>query len=377
MAIALGPLSLLDIAIPTGVDGSELARFKMEQGLSDQEAITLATQIIGQVNQDLVDLYGGMIYFTRNDHAVYRQGSGTVSMTPLVGEFVNPDPIRGNMIGHMFSRKDFRDGVEMSDMFMKRGDPTRFIAAIQEVADRWRNRVDFDILTRALSNTEIPIGSAGYDVPWAIGTGTNVNYIPPEYYGKTFTSSHTHFNFANSSAGGTWATLLTAMAQNLREHGFTQTLTALVSQTDAVTIASLSNFARLIPGTLQINSGNTSAPVFTAGGVVTGVPGSLIGWYIDPTAGMVEIRYHPRIPTGYAFMFGSYGIGDARNPIAVRVDPEGFGMTVKPRLEPSFDRRVEALRFDSVYGVSTNDRVAGVAGFLGAGAVSYVLPTIT
>lgn len=377
MAIALGPLSLLDIAIPAGVDGAELARFALETGLTDQEVITVATEIIGRVNEDLVEQYGGMIYFTRQDYAQYRQSNGSTTMTPMVGEFVNPDPVRGNIIGHMLSRHDFRDGIELGDMFMKRGDPTRLIASVQEVAERWRNRVDYDVLTRALTTTEVPIGGAGYDVPWAIGTGTNVNYIPPEYYGKVFTSSHTHFNTANTSASGTWATLLTAMAQNLREHGFTGDLTVLVSATDAPTIAALSNFARFVPGTLQVNAGNSGAPIWTTPGSVTGVPGSLIGWYLDPTAGLVAIKYHPRVPTGYAFMFQSYGINDARNPLAIRVDPEGFGLMVKPELENSYQRRVEALRMMGTFGVSVNIREAGVAGQIGAGVVSYANPTIS
>lgn len=377
MSIALGPLSLQDIAVPPGIDTGELYRYQLETGLTDSEVITLATTMIGMANEEVVAGYGGMIYFTRNDHSIYRQGSGTATMTPMVGEFVNPDPVRGQQTGHMYVRHDFEDSVELGQMFKKRGDPAAFINSVQEIADRWKNRVDYEIINRALNSAEVLIGTQGYSVPWAIGSGQNVNYVPPAFYGKTFDSTHTHFNIANTSSSETWATLITLMAANLREHGYNGTLTLLVNQADALTISALANFARVIPGNIQINSGNSGAPIYTTAGEVSGVPGQLVGFYIDPVQGMVEVRWHQRMPAGYGFMFQSFGNGAERNPLAIRVDPEGFGLMVQPRLEPTYSRRVEALRFMGTFGVSINHREGAAAGQIGAGVVAFANPVVT
>lgn len=379
MGIALGPHDLLDLAIPSGLDTAELMRFDRERGLSDQNIIAMASQLIGTANQEIVARYAGMIYFTRSANAIYRQGAGERRATPMVGEYVNPDPVRGQRIGHMFSRHDFQDRIELERMFQKRGDMDVLMNSLDVIAESWRNRVDLDIWTRALTKTEILVGTTGYDVPWAIGTGTSNNYVPPQHGATMFDSTHSHFNYFNTSSSETWATLLDAAMLDLREHGYYGTLTTYVSQADAPTIVALGTdkFVQLVQPMLQVTAGGANAPVYSVNGGVAGVPGELIGYYRSPIYGLTEIRYHERIPQHYAFTFQSQGQNNAKNPLAVRIDPEGFGLIPEPQLSPTFTPKVKSVDFFATHGISTNVREAGVASYINAGAVSYVNPTIT
>ncbi|MCC6454196.1 MAG: hypothetical protein IT328_04585 [Caldilineaceae bacterium] len=375
----LGARALIDRVIGTGLDASEILKFQMRDGRTAQEIVLEAAAMIGDVNEELSRIYGGLWFMTERDYARYANGESARSATPRKAEFKRADGVRASMIGHMLPLHDNEDAVEWTKLYLRDAYSEDITADLQLITDRWRNRVDQDAITRALTNTENPIGSAGYDVGWAIGTGVNVNYIPPQYGATVFDSSHSHY-VVKDSATQDYDDLVEAMMAELRHHGHMGTLTLLVSQTDVGEYAAFQTaglYVPLTPPGIQVISGNSNSPVFTASGEINGIPGELIGYWKSPTYGLAEIRSHARIPSGYAYMTKSYGVNNARNGLALRTHPaQGFGLRVDPQVTRSINPELEFILFDGTHGVGVNDRINGVAGYIANGASTWVNPAI-
>lgn len=382
----LGAYALLNNVFPTGVDGALLARLALEEGLTQDAAVAQMASIIGDKNESLRMRYGGMTRETNTRYMTYRAGLGSRSMTQESVEFARNPSKRGVEAGHMLPRKDFDDGVDYEDNFARRGAASKFMLGAQQVADDWEDRVDYDLINRALTNTEVAVG-AGYSVPWAIGTGTNVDFIPVNYRGKLFTTSHTHFKYGNSSGSDTWQTLITAMMQELRHHGHSGLLSIMIGEDNVAAVSAAAGFVDLTSPQVVVNTAATGAPVrFISDQAMVdsqGVPGELVGYFKATGFGLAEVRYHPRIPTvdtatGYAFAFKSYGINSEKNPLAFYIESDrGFGLNIEPDYRATPELKLNRVRAFATHGVGVNDRTNGVAGFLGAGAVAYVNPTVS
>lgn len=379
MTTVLGPRATIDIAVPTGVDAGEIYRFERQDGVSPAQIIGEAAAAIGVENEMLIERYGGLAYITREMHALYRQGSSQRGSTPKRVEFGRNEAVRANEIGHMLPLEGYEDLLGWSVEYLRDAPMEQLQQDISVIRERWRNRVDVDILTRALTNTENQIGSSGWDVPWAIGTGVNVAYIPPQYGGYIFDSAHTHFVLRDATLGAAGlALLLDDMVRQLRHHGHSGRLVCLVSDTDVDTYRAMSDFVKFAPFNVVMTPQAAAAtPVQVTPGEVMGMPGELFGYY-NSSRGVVELRYHERIPTKYAFMTKSYGVGDQRNGLAIRVRRDGaFGLAPTPQLNNEIVRKLETISFVADHGVGINDRLNGVAGYIDSGASVWVNPTIS
>lgn len=378
----LGPRALFDIAVPTGVDVDALMRFEMQEGMNGQEIITFAADELGTENESLQTQYGGLWSFTQRAYARYRQGDGTRSMTPKRVEFEQPMGVRSQNIGHMLWLDDYEDATEWERGYLRRAVREDIRDDVRLIRERWRNRIDFDIITRMLTTTEIAIGSQGYAPGWAIGTGTNVNYIPPQWRGYVFDSNHTHFKRTNGAMSATTlGAMLEAAAKDLAHHGHIGTKIAWVSEADLATVDALATSdakaAKALPSNFKTVAGNSDTPINVYDSTLQGVPGELVAVFAS-NYGTIEVRYHERIPAGYGFMTKSYGIGDPRNGLAVRLDSNigGFGLMVLPQVDTSLAPTINTLRFEATHGVNVNDRTNGVAWQIEAGSDAYVNPTV-
>ncbi len=376
----LGARALIDRAIGTGLDATEILKFQLQDGRTAEQVIGEAAAMIGDLNQQLLNQYGGLAYITERQYARYAQGESSRSETPVKSEFKRADGVRASMIGHMLPLNDYEDAVEWTPLYLRRAYGDDITADLQLITDRWRNRVDKDIITRALTNTENAIGSAGYDVGWAIGTGLNVNYIPPQYGATVFGTSHTHY-VVKDDASLDYDDLVEAMMANMREHGHMGNLSLLVAFADVAEYSAFTSaglFVPLEPPNIQVVAGSASAPVRIAQGATDGIPGDLFGYWKSPHYGVAEIRSHARIPTDYAFMTKSYGINNPRNGLAIRTEPGvGFGLMVTPQRTQSINPELDYIKFEATHGVGVNDRINGVAGYIANGAASWVNPTIS
>lgn len=377
----LGPRQLVDLAIPTGIDGARVFRFEnLRSNLSADRVIADAAAQIGAANEQLVQLYGGLVYITEMSYAYYRQGESSRTMTPKKAEGQKADPVKSGNIGHMLPLNDYEDALGWSRQYLRDAYITQLEGDVATIADRWRNLVDYEFWTRVFTNTENALGS-GYDVPWAIGTGTNVNFIPPQWANYTFDSTHTHFQGTANSAAADWGTLFNTMVGELRHHGHQGRLVAFVNSTNISTIAGMTTagakFVELNPQNFTMVGGNSGSPIQITTGEITGVPGELFG-YFNGRLGLVELRYHDRVPAGYTFMTKTYGINNPRNGVAIRTHPgesQGFGLAVVPQLTNDIQPELDRVIFRATHGIGINDRVNGVVGRVGN--ATYSNPTIS
>lgn len=376
---SLGARALLDIAVPNGVDANALLRFEMQDGMTAEDVIGYAANEIGRINQELLQQYGGLITVTQRPSARYRQGDGDRTMTPRATEFAEPDPVRGDKIGHMLIIDDYHDANAWSNKYLKRAVREDVRDDIMEVIDRWRNRVDYEVISRALSSTEYAVGSAGYSPGWAIGSGSSLNYIPPQWRGYTHSSSHSHYLRTNASmSSSNTATMLKNMAKELAHHGHTGRKVALVSEADLDIYLGLEGKSLVVykPTEFVLHAG--ASDVTTISGELQGIPGELFAYY-QTSYGIVELRYHERIPSGYIFMSKSYGVNASQNGLAIRTDPHigGFGLYLNPQLSQSLVPSLEQLKFEATHGLNVNDRTNGVAAQIASGGTSYETPDIS
>jgi len=371
----ISPRTAVELALPTSIDASKILNFQLRNGQTAQEIIREAAQVVGLVNEGIMSTYGGFLTLTETPYAYYGQGEGASSMTPVSTEFVDPHPVKGSVSGHMLPIKDFEDALAWTPEYLRDAWLRQLEVDMQLISDRWRNRFDYEWLKRVLSKTENPIGS-GYDVGWAIGTGTNVNFIPPAVLGVAFTSSHNHYNGVAGSVDGTTTKAITdANIADMREHQIDGDLVQFVSQADVASYALMTGFVQFVPSGIIVTAGSANAPVFTRTGITEGLPGQVFGYYYS-LGGVIELRSHPRIPTGYSWMTKSYGVNNPRNGVALREHPAvGFGLYADPQMTNSINPRLSKILFHATHGVGVNDRLNGVAGYIGN--TTYPNPTIT
>lgn len=357
----LGVRAAVDLVVPTGVDATEVFKFEsLRTRMTAVEIMTRMATTVGMANEYVRNQYGSVLNFTEGLYAITRQGEGSRTMTPLATEFASADAVRSKSVGHMLPRREYEDALGWTRKYLKESATEEDIVNdLQLIVERFVNRFDYEFWTRMLTDTENAIGSAGYDVGWAIGSGGNVNYIPPQWMGKVFTSSHTHY-ISNDA----WGDLIELMVSTLREHGYTGRLYMVISEDDVSTVAALTNFVKIKPSEVTYVGGNASGPIaYADGSVYEGVPGQLIGFY-QSTRGLVEVRYHPRVPQYYAWMTKPYGQGSAQNGPVVRTFPgESFGLIPDVQVTQSINPTLEKVLFRSDFGIGVGNRLNGVAGF--------------
>jgi len=360
----LGPRAAIDMVTPTGVDAAKVFEFTvLRSSQNPQQILSEAAATVGQMNENLVAEYGSLFYVTESMYSFTRQGEATRQSSPERAEFTNADAKISSLIGSMLPYKKINDALGWSQDYLVDAFPAQLVADVQFLGERWRNKFEFDMFKRMLTNTENALGS-GYDVPWAIGTGTTVDYIPPQAGAKLFDANHTHFIALDTDTPSTFVTLIEAQVSALREHRIRGRVALLISEDDATTVMALTRFSEFIPQVINVVGGNTSSPVNFALGEYEGIPGDLMGYYRS-TKGLVEVRTHPRMPQGYTFLTRPYGINNPQNGLALRVHPSrGFGMSFEPDIRRIYNPRLEKVDCEAWYGFGINDRLNGVAGLL-------------
>lgn len=382
MATILGPRALIDNALPTGVDGAYLSQFAMQEGMTAQEVITAAAIAIGEANEYLAATYGGLFTLTERLFARHRQGTGARGMTPLSAEFQDPSGEVTTRVGHMLFIRDYKDAVAWSPEYLARAIREDVQDDIQLKRDNWINRVEHDIFTCMFRSTEVAVGDAGngWSIPWAIGTGMNVNYIPPQWRSNNFDSTHTHFIRVNAAATSANAvSTIVDMAKQLGHHGHLGRKVAFVGEAmgDLILASTDKKVAVYIPAEFRLTAGNSNAPISSIAGQLEGVPGEIIA-LVTTNHGLVEVRRHDRVPAGYLWMGKSYGTQNTQNPMAIRLYPgKPFGLGVMPKRTDDFVVKLKSVVFDGTHGVNVNDPTAGVAAQIASGGATYEEPTIS
>jgi hypothetical protein len=210
-----------------------------------------------------------------------------------------------------------------------------------------------------------------------------VPFTPVQVEATVFTSSHDHHLFYNDSTGGVdYDDMLDGIAVDVLEHGKSGKGVYLTSEDDVATVKSFTTkYVQPFNGVVNINAGSTSTPVLTTATPMETMPrtgGRFYGYWSSPK-GEFELRASKRIPTGYAAFWLSQGSNARFNPIYLRFHPlYGFGYFIKEIPNNSTTFPVKEIDIEAVWGAGGGeDRTIASVGYIAAGAVAWVNPTIS
>lgn len=374
MAEVLGPITLLNKALPTGQDGTRIAQWMMRDGITYGQLANELALALGDANAQFVTDWGWLFSITEELAMEYENGGSVTPMTELT-DMDRAQPIHGTTIGHMLDLRAYGEAVGGTRRFMRDVRSAKIRAMVSNVVRRGRWRLEQKLLTRLFTNTENLIGSAGYDVPFVRGTGGNVDFAPPAWDGEAFTTSHNHYRGVDSDSL-TAADSLNLMAEDLQEHGHVPPYTAIVARADTSSYYNLTNFVEIVePIITTIDKGGSSAGAqfFSQGVREFGMIGHYHSQY-----GLIQLRATSRIPTLYSALVKSYGQLASSNPLAVRVHPDvGFGFYVLVETLPDIDTPVKQIDCEIEFGVGVGmDRTNGAAAYLVSGG-AWANPTVS
>lgn len=374
MPAILGPRMAADLIFAVGgMSASGILNFQNRSQMTAQQIVERAAAAVGAANEAVMARWGGLSYITEDTNARYRAGlGGTAARSPKRTEAATTDPKKGQLSGHMLPLSETEYALAWTLQYLRDSYEAQVDADIAEQVSQFQYDAEVDFLRRALSKAENAY-AGGYDVPWAIGTGTTVNFIPPQWQAVNFDSTHTHFKFNAGSNAAALKTLRDDMVKDLRHHGIRGVLSQMVSDADVDAWAAVDGFVEITPANIATFAAPTS-PMRVTIGQLEGVPGELFGVF-RTNRGIIELRSHELIPTQYTWMTKSYGVNNPDNGLAVRVHPsQPFGMTPNPQVDRSMQPRLESISLNALHGIGVNKRINGIAGEFNNG--SYATPTI-
>lgn len=382
MAEIKGILTTLNHRLPAGVDATRLAQWRLRDGSSYQALRNRIATEITQLNADLVQSWGNLIYITTEDYFEYQNGGALADM-PDTTELDRAENSKAETVGHTIDLREKSDGIGGSGKFWRDARMSVIDANIAQKIQKGRQTLEKSILTRLFNNTVNAVGAAGtgFDMPFA-NASASVSYAPPAYGGNTFDTTHDHYIGYNSGASATAATMLNGLAATVVHHGHTGNLRAVVSEADIALYHALGDsFIMPTAGRVVImdRGGDTSGATFFNNRPYGDRPMSgtyYIGDFVS-TSGIIELYATARVPTGHAAVYNSYGINSPMNPIAVRIHPDvGFGFYIREIPDETTTYPVKQIDVVIEYGVSTNaPRTNGASGFLVSGG-AYANATI-
>ncbi|TFH43610.1 MAG: hypothetical protein E4H01_11835 [Lysobacterales bacterium] len=213
------------------------------------------------------------------------------------------------------------------------------------------------LLTRLFQNGDDSgalkgLGSSGYSTGFATtAASTSVDFVPQEFNGRIFTSTHEHYVGITGSVFT--LALFQDAADELREHGHEPTYEMLIGPSDETTVSQIAGF---VPVGESLVAYGANQDVARLNGV------SVAGSYYIGTLEGFAIRVVPGIPQYYGFGFKSYGRMSQRNPLRVRV-PEGISKVQFIAMpDPKAGSGINPLQNMMLYakfGVGVGDRTNG------------------
>lgn len=376
MAEVLGAMDILNKALPTGVDGARIAQWELRAGRTWGDFIGEVALAMAELNQDLMDRWGWLVYITEDHFFEYMNG-GSVTASPMLTDLDFPDPSHATTIAHMIDLIPYGETVGGTKYFFRDGREQTFRAAIRSKVDRLTWRFEQTLLNRLFVPTETSVGTNGYNVGFAYGTTGNVDFTPPAYGGEAFSSTHSHYIGVDTDTYD-YGDGLNQLAEHLEEHGHPAPFTAVVSRTDIATYYALPDFVEPLDQRVVIvdrgtTTADTGAGFFSREMREMGVIGGFQSEY-----GYIELRSTNRVPTTYMGMVKSYGNNNERNPIAIRVHPDvGFGARITAQSNDNDLDRIKRLLLEFEFGIGVGlDRTNGIAAYLSA-AGTWSNPTIS
>lgn len=350
------------IRLPGTWDAAYLQQWRLMDGTTFDTLVRNLGAALVLFNRGLTEGYWAQ-YFRSTTDLTLKYGTGTSGRLAKVSEYGRPDPIRGDMTGHMLPLDDYGGALGWTYLALRRAHAGALDEDIRALIQRSQDTWEYLLLTRLFKSAADTVGNTGKSVPFADGGTADADYVPLSFQGKDFLSTHNHFlRYANDANGRSAA--LEAMAEHLYEHGLMPPYELIIPEADIATWAAQTEFKKPERGLLS-----------TAGVEVrAAVPEETYIGLVELKRAWARVKVTPRLPTAYAGMFKVFGNGDTRSPLAVRYEsgyPLGLSLVGEVREFPLQD----AIAYFT-FGVGVGNRLNGTAVTLAA-AGNYVDPTIS
>jgi hypothetical protein len=362
----LGFADLKNTALPSLWDSTEIIKAQMADGATFEQMVADIEAGLAELNAMLLDMphYGGLLAV--GDDVAMKYEIGVSNGVQEITEYGKPDPKRGATTGHTLPLKSYARGLGWTQMYLRKANMIDLDAdvrsVVRDIKDHWQQTA----LTRFFKKEGETVGStSNASVPLADGGDTDSSYVPPDSpEGESFASSHDHF-LRHAALNDT---NLNTTLEHLQEHGHQAPFDAIGARADAATWTALTGWkAPEWPGVMYHASGVERADVME----ITNYFG-----YVETDYGIVRVWLTPRVPTAYYGVFRSYGPGDPRNPVRVRIDANtGYGWRLVPGVWVNAPEQM-AVPF-AEYGMGiAQDRTNGVCVEIDS-AGDYATPTIS
>lgn len=357
---------LKETALPTLWDAAELKKIALASGETLEGIAAEVQRGLQILNGTLLTLphYGDLIAVQDTPEVEYPIGvsNGFEEAT----EYGIPTPKRGDTSGHMIPLRKYDRSVGWTFMYLREARRSKLDADIRSVVTDAKSIWQKKILERFFKVEGETVGStSNASVPFVDAAATDTKYVPPESMeGKTFASSHTHFARVSALSQ---ANVETHVA-HLQEHGHQAPYDAIISDTDKASWAALSGFKKPEWGGIVYHASATERAAISE---ITNYIG-----YLETPSGIIRLWATPRLPTNYYGIFKTYGPGDSRNPLRIRLSRTvGFGFNLVPGMYVNSPTTLLLPYAEFGVGVG-EDRTNGVCVYI-AGSGSYVTPTIS
>jgi len=368
----LGFGDLKDTALHALWDTTTMLQVQLAEGVSIEQLTGEVQTALGGVNSSLLSMphYAGL--FAVQDDPVVEYPIGVSNGFKEATEYSVPDPMRGKTTGHTLPCKPWDRSLGWTRPYLRKARENRLIADVKSaVADAsilWQQQ----LLTQLFKGVGVTVGSTSLaSSPFADGGTANSSYVPmPSPSGETFLYTHNHY-LGYSTSGITATTFdlsaVNVAVEHLQEHGHASPYDMVISRTDIGSWNAIDNWK---PPNWQGISYHSSAVERATFGDVEQYFGA-----IETDLGIVRVWESPRIPTYNFALYKSYGAGDPRSPLRVRIDPiVGFGFNLVPGNYQNAP--LELLLIYSEFGVGVGeDRCAAV--IVDLEASTWTVPTIS
>jgi hypothetical protein len=354
------------VSLPDGWDAAKLEANRLENGMTFASVVSLLNSGLAAVNAELYSdpLWSGLVSYQVDLEIEY--GVGESNAMNVYTEYGRPDPQRAELQGHMLPLIAYDRALEWTWDYLRKARVNQVVADINSGLSNLKTQWRKSILNRALqrgddSGARKGLGSSGYSPGFATAAAsTSVDFTPPGFSGKTFTSDHEHYV---AIAGGAWTVAVFAdIKAELREHGHEPPYVVLCSSDDEATIRNLTGFTEVDNLLMKYgdDTDRTTLPVAAVGS-------SSAGGYFIGTIEDCAVRVVYGMPQYYGFGFKSYGANSPKNPLRIRVGKNAplapyFQAFPDPRSNGGANYPLQNLMFFGEYGVGVGeDRTAATA----------------
>ena len=366
--------SLMNTVLPTLWDEDYLKKVSLQEGRSFE-------QLMGEVRVGLQALNGQLLgmphyssLFAVQDTPEIEYPIGVTNGFEEATEYGRPDPKRGNTTGHQLPIKPYDRAMGWTMMYLRKARAAKLDADVRSMIVDAKIKWQQLLLTRFFSSTAGTVGTTSSDVPFCDAGSADSTYVPlqsPE--GEAFLYIHEHF-LDTTDVGITSNTIdqtgIEVAIEHLQEHGHNAPFDIIGARVDASNWSNMTNVTGWKPPDWGMISYHNSAVERAAIPDVESFHG-----YIETEFGVARLWLTPRLPTYNYGVFKSYGPGDQRNPLRVRIDRNvGFGFNLVPG--NWVNAPTEYLLAYTEFGVGVGaDRTNGVCVDLGAS--TWAAPTIS